>query len=110
MHFYYITFNLATHQHKKPSLGRVHEMYNFGRHLLGHHNDILGFCKPCPGLENKYINFILYLKVTSLFNVCVGAWGGGVGHEIYNFLSLYSVDATYQILYRLTQNFLKRKC
>ena len=43
----------------------------------------------------KYINFTLFTpKLPPL---------GGGGHDIYNFLSPYSTDATYQILLRLAQ-------
>ena len=50
----------------------------------------------------KYINFTLFTpKLPPL-------WVGG--HEIYNFLSPYPTDATYQIWLGLAQQFLRRRC
>ena len=50
----------------------------------------------------KYINFTLFTpKLPPL---------GMGGHEIYNFLSPYPTDATYQICLRLAQQFLRRRC
>ena len=65
---------MATPYHKNPCpLG--HETYNFGRH--------------------QYINFTLFTpKLPPL---------GVGGPEIYNFLSAYPTDATYQIWLRLAQ-------
>ena len=65
-----------------------HEIYKFSRLFLGHHYYIISFCEPCPGVEKvfkKYINF-----TPKLFPL---SWGG---HAIYNVMSLYPMDATYQ--------------
>ena len=65
---------MATPQHKSPS--PVGYELNFGRPVLGHH-------------YQKYINFTCFtLKLPPL---------GVLGHEIYNFLSPYPSNFTYQI-------------
>ena len=80
-------------QHKKPcEVG--HEIYNFGRPFLGHYYYTLSLSELRPGIEKKiflkkYINFTLFTaKLPPL-------WVGG--HEIYNFLSPYPTNASYQI-------------
>ena len=39
--------------HHKNPYPRGHEIYNFGRHLLGHHYYVYSLSEPCPGLEKK---------------------------------------------------------
>ena len=84
---------MAMNQHKKPcEVG--HEIYNFGRPFLGHYYYTLSLSELRPGIEKKiflkkYINFTLF--TTKLPPLWVG------GHEIYNFLSPYPTNASYQI-------------
>ena len=82
---------MATPQHNNLWPGG-HIIYNFGRPFLGHHYYISGLSYLCLGVEKifkKYINFTLFTpKLPPL---------GVGGHEIYNFLSTYPTDATYQI-------------
>ena len=81
---------MAMLQHKNPARG--HEIYNFGRPFLGHNNYTLSLSETCPGVENifkKYVNFtFFYPKMNS-------PWSGV--HKIYNFLSSYPKDGSYQI-------------
>ena len=53
-------------------------------------------------LYKKYINFTLF---TPELPPLVGG-----GHEIYNFLSPYPTDTTYQIWLLLARRFLRRRC
>ena len=71
-----------------------HEIYNFGRPFLGHHYYTPSLSEPCPWVQKKifkeiYQFYTFYPKILPL--------GVGGGHEIYNFLSPYPTDATYQI-------------
>ena len=81
---------MATPQHKKPCpIG--HEIYNFGRPFLGHDYYIISLSDLCLGIKfKKYIN--LHFLPSNYLPL---EWGGG--HEIYNFLSPYPTDVTYQI-------------
>ena len=88
---------MAKPLHKYPS-PRGHEIYIFCRPFLGHHNYIHVLSEQCLGVQKKFFkknsNF-------TLFNPRLPPlWMGG-GHEIYNCLSPYPADATYQICLRL---------
>ena len=67
----------------------VMKIYDFGRPFLGHHYYTISLSGPGPREEKilkKYINFTPKLPPL------------GLGcHEIYNFLSPYPGDVTYQI-------------
>ena len=76
--------------HKNPCPGG-HEIYKFGRPILGHHYYILGLSDQC--LVSREENFFKkYINLT-LFTPKLPPLGVG-GHEIYN-LSPYPTDATY---------------
>ena len=60
---------------------------------------ILRLSDLCLGVENKF--FKRYINFT-FFTPKLPPLGGG-GHEIYNVLSPYHADATYQIWLRLAQ-------
>ena len=77
-----------------------HEIYKFDRPLLGHHYYMLSLSDLCLGVEKKNF-FKKYINIT-LFTPKLPPLGGG-DHEIYNFLSSYPTDATYQICLRLAQ-------
>ena len=72
MHFHYITY-MTTPHHKSPCPG--------GRPFLGHHFYTPVLYGPCPEVEKKL---------------------GWEGPKIYNFLSFYPTDGTFQIWSRLT--------
>ena len=74
-----------------------HEMYIFGRPFLGHHYYIPSLYGPCPGVEKK-----IFLRNASILNFLHQNYLP-FGHEIYNFLSPYPTDATYQIWLGLAQ-------
>ena len=82
---------MATSQQKTPCPG-VHEIYNFGKRFLGHQYYILSVSDLRLGVEKmfkeKHTFYSFYPKITS-------PWDGD--HEIYNILSPYLTDATYQI-------------
>ena len=84
---------LATLLHKNYC-PRGHESYNFGRPFFGYHFCELNLSDVGLGVEKKIFFkeihqfYTLYPRITSI-------WDGG--HEIYNFVSLYPIDATYQI-------------
>ena len=95
---------VATLQHMNP-LSKGHEIINLDRPFIGHHCYALSECEPSLGVEKifkKYINFsLLTQKLPPL----------GMGsYEIYNFLSPYTKNATYQIWLRLALRFLRRRC
>ena len=75
----------------------LYEIYNFGRSFLGHHYYILGLSDLCLEVEKKifkeimHFHFMTYMATSLHNNLCPR------GHEIYNFLSPYPTDATYQI-------------
>ena len=50
---------MATPEHKNPC-PRGHEIYNFGRPFLGHHNYILNLFDLCLGVEKKIFKEIMY--------------------------------------------------
>ena len=52
--------------------------------------------------NKKYINFTLFIPKLLFLKKLITFLGGG-GYEIYNFLSLFPTDATYQIWLRLAQ-------
>ena len=81
-------------KHKNPCPGR-HEIYNFGRPFLGNHYYLLSLSDLCLDLRNTCTSILHFLPQNYLL--------GGGGHEIYNFLSPYHTDATYQIWLRLAQ-------
>ena len=54
---------------------------------------MLSLSDQCLGVEKKNFRFTLFTPIFSPFGVG--------GHKIYNFLSPYPTDATYQIWYRL---------
>ena len=58
MQFHYMT-NMATPQHKNPC-PRGQEIYNFGRHFLGHHYYILSLSDVCLGDERKIFKEIMH--------------------------------------------------
>ena len=89
---------MTTPHHRNP-YPRGHEIYNFGRGFLAHHYYIFSLSARCTGVKTKIFkeirNFTLFApKLPPL-------WVGGL--EIYNFLSPYPTDATYQICLRLAQ-------
>ena len=104
VHFHYTTY-MATLQHKNPS-SRGHEIYKFGRPILGNHYYTCNLSEPSPEVEKKIFKEIhqLYRLIPKFPPLGVG------GHEIYNFLSPYLTDVTNQIWLRLAQYFLRRKC
>ena len=64
-----------------------HEIYNFGRPLLSHHNYILRLSGLCSGVVKKIFSKLYTPKLSHL---------GVGGHEIYTFLSPYLTGGTYQ--------------
>ena len=74
----------ATPKHKNPCPGG-HEIYNFGRPFLCHHNYILSLSVLCLGVEKKifkeimHFHYMTYMATPYNKNPCPG------GHEIYNF-------------------------
>ena len=90
---------MATPQHKNPCLGG-HEIYNLGRPYLGHYYYTLSFYEPCHGVKKIFKE--IHINFTH-FTPKLPPLGVGGGHEIYNFLSPYPTDATYQIWSRLAQ-------
>ena len=50
---------MATSKHKYPCPGG-HEIYNFGRPFLGHHDYILSFFDICLGVEKKIFKEIMH--------------------------------------------------
>ena len=79
-------------QHKNPC-SRGHIIYNFVRTFLGYHYYTLGLTEPCPEVDKifKRNTLILHSLPKKLPPLGVGV------HKIYNFLSPYPTDATYQI-------------
>ena len=55
---------MASPQHKNP-YPRGHEIYNFGRPFLCHHNYILRLSFLCLGVEKKIlkIHYITYMAI-----------------------------------------------
>ena len=78
---------ITTHAQAQEPLPRGHE----SRPFLGHHYYILTLSDQCLGVEKIFKNqfYTFYHKNTSPWD-----WG----HEIYNFLSSYPTNATYQRL------------
>ena len=90
---------MGTPLHRKPCPGG-HEIYKFGItfHILYY---TLSLSKPYPVVEKKIFQeihvhqfFPFYLRMRGL--------------EIYNFLSPYPKDASYQIWSRMVQQFLRK--
>ena len=94
-----IWLHACTPQHKN-TCHRGHEIYNFGRLFLGYHYYILSLCESCPGLEKKNTSISKFLHQNYL-----PLWGRAC-----NSLSLCSIDATYQIRFRLAQMSFRRRC
>ena len=91
---------------QKNPFPRGYEIYHFIRPFLCHHYYIHGLSDVCLGVQKKIFKeiqqfYTFYPKIT----YPLGGGGGG-GHEIYNFLSPYPTEATYQIWLR----FLRRRC
>ena len=76
-----------------------YEINNLGRPFLGHHYYTISLYGQCTGIEKK-INLKIH-QFYSFYPQTTFPWGGGGGDEIYNFLSPYPSDATYQILFSL---------
>ena len=74
-------------------------MYIFGRPFLGHHYYIPSLYGPCPGVEKKIFKEIQ--QFNTFYQELPPLWVEG--HEIYNFLSSYLTDGTFQIWLRLAQ-------
>ena len=76
MHFQYMTY-MATPQQKNPCPGG-HEIFNFGRPIIGHNYYILGLSDQCLGLEKKL--FKKHAAILHLLppNYIPFRWGGGV--------------------------------
>ena len=72
MHFHYMTY-MATPQHKNPCPGG-HEIYNFGRPFLCHHNYILSLSDLCLGVEKTIFKEMMHSHyktcIAIRFNVC----------------------------------------
>ena len=68
---------MGTPQHKNPCPGG-HEIYNFGRPFLCHHNYILSLSVLCLGVEKKilkeimHFHYIIYMNSTQHKNPCPG--------------------------------------
>ena len=92
--------HIALPQHKNPCPGG-HEIYNLRSPSLVIITIHLFCLKHAPEQRRRFfkkkINFTLFTP--KLPPLC---------HEIYNFLSPYPTDATYQIWLRLAQQFLRR--
>ena len=86
MQFHYKTYG---HAQAKNPCPRGYGIYNFGIPFLGHRYNTLILYGACTGIEKKYLNFTLLTPKSPLLGVG--------GHEIYNFLSSYPTDITYQI-------------
>ena len=54
---------MAKLQHNNPCPGG-HEIYNFGRLLLGHYYFTLSLYEPCLGIEKKHQFYNFYPKIT----------------------------------------------
>ena len=94
---------MAMPQHKNPS-PRCHEIYTIlvDPTWSSYFVCLINAREQRRRFFKKYSNFTLFTpKLPSL-------WVGG--HEIYNFLSPYPRDATYQIWLRLALQFLRRRC
>ena len=63
----------------------------FDRPFFGHYYYILGLSDPCLEVEKKIFREIHQFYIKKLSPCGMG------GREIYNFLSPYPLDATYQI-------------
>ena len=94
MHFHCTTY-MATPQHYNLS-PRVHEIYKFGRPTLGSHYYTLVCLNHAPEWKRRFLK--KYINFTPKFPP-LGVWG----HEIYNFLSPYVTDVTYQIWLRMAK-------
>ena len=93
MYFHYMTYT-TTSQHKNPSPGG-YERYTFERPFLGHHCYILSLSDQCLGVEIKIL-----LEIQQFYTFTPKITSPGMrGHDIYNFLSPYPTDATYQIVH-----------
>ena len=81
--------------HKNPCLGG-HEIYKFGRPILGHHYYILGLSDQC--LVSREEEFLQNTSILHFLppNYLLLGWG----HEVKIFFSLYPTDATIQIWLR----------
>ena len=73
--FTIIMTSMATPLHPNPSPGG-HEIYNFGRPILGHHYYILSMSEPCPGVKNK--TFLVIPQFYNFYPQILSPWGGGV--------------------------------
>ena len=63
MHFHYMTY-MPWPLHKNPCPGG-HEIYNFGRLKLGHHNKILSLSGLCLREEKKIFKEIMHFHYTT---------------------------------------------
>ena len=88
---------MTTPLHKNPC-PRGYKIYNFGILFLGHHYYTLSLYRPCTRVEKKI------LRKTSILTSPLERGG----HEVYNFLSPYPTDATYNIWLKLAHKFLRR--
>ena len=75
---------IATPQHKNPC-HRGHEIYNFGRHFLGHHYYILALSDLCLGVEKKIFKEIMHFYYMTYMAMPQHKNPYPRGHEIYNF-------------------------
>ena len=77
-----------------------HEIYNFDRTFLSNHYYTPILSEPCPGVEEDFLRNTSILHFSPKITFPLDG-----GHEIYNFLSPYPTDATYQICLRLAKLF-----
>ena len=84
----------------KNSCSVGHEIKNFGRPFLAHHFYILHLSDSYPRVKKVNI-FTEMHQFCNFYPKPISPWGGG--HKIYNFLSRYTTDATYQIWLRLAK-------
>ena len=64
MHFHYRTY-MATPLQKNPCPGG-HEIYNFGRPVLGYRYYILGLSDLCLGVEKKIFKDLMHFQYRTL--------------------------------------------
>ena len=83
----------------KNACPRLHEIYNFCRPYLCH-CCVLSLSIPCPGLEKIFKEIHIPYKNLHFNTPNYLLWCGSGGREIYNFLSPYPTNATYQIWLR----------
>ena len=61
MHFHYMAIWLYGHALAKNPCPKGHEIYNFGRPFLGHHNYILNLSMLCLEIEKKIFKEIMHI-------------------------------------------------